>query len=84
VRLIKQERDANKLINIHALNIIKKEYIAVAKHFNLSKTRAFLRHIKAKEKGIKILKGELFLSLKGKDKDKLLFKLIIIEGIILI
>ena len=36
------EKDANKLIRVCALNVIKKEYLAIKKHFNLSKTRAFL------------------------------------------
>ena len=64
-----------------ALDIVKKEYPAVRKHFNLSKTRAFLRHIKVEEEGTGMTKGEFFISLNREDRDKLLLELIAIEGI---
>jgi len=75
------EKDTNKLTRVCALDVIKKEYLAVRKHFNLSKIRAFLRHMKAKEEGTSITKGEFFISLSREDRDKLLLKLIAIKGI---
>ena len=75
------EKDANKLTRVRALNVIKKEYPAVKKHFNLSKIRAFLRHMKAKEEGTSIIKGEFFMSLNRKYRDELLLELIAIKGV---
>jgi hypothetical protein len=70
------EKDTNKLTRVCALDVIKKEYLAVRKHFNLSKIRAFLRHMKAKEEGTSIIKGEFFMSLNRKYRDELLLELI--------
>ena len=78
---MEMEKDADKPTRVRALDVVKKEYPAVKKHFNLSKTRAFLQHIKAKEEGTSIIKGEFFISLSKEDRDKLLLKLIAIEGV---
>jgi hypothetical protein len=75
------EKDTNKPTRVRALDIVKKEYPAVRKYFNLSKIRAFLRHIKAEEEGTSMIKGEFFMSLSGEDRDELLLELIAIEGI---
>jgi hypothetical protein len=78
---MEMEKDANKPTRVRALDVVKKEYPAVGKHFNLSKIRAFLRHMKAEEEGTGMTKGEFFMSLSGKDRDELLSELIAIEGI---
>jgi hypothetical protein len=78
---MEMEKDTNKPTRVHILDIVKKEYLAVRKHFNLSKIRAFLWHMKAEEEGTGMIKGEFFMSLSREDRDKLLLELIAIKGI---
>ena len=40
-----------------------------------------MQHIKAKEEGTSIIKGEFFISLSKEDRDKLLLKLVAIKGV---